>query len=66
MTGQIFMTWGAKIVHFSPWRDANVAVTVPGGDRRWTPEEIATALNTAAFNSRHPGLRQSFEAIQNM
>jgi NAD(P)-dependent dehydrogenase (short-subunit alcohol dehydrogenase family) len=65
VTGQIFMTWGAKIVHFTPWRP-NVAVTVPGGDRRWTPEEIATALNTSAFNSRHPGLRQSFEAIQNM
>ena len=65
VTGQIFMTSGAKIVHFTPWRP-NVAVTVPGGDRRWTAEEISTALNTSVFNSRHPGLRQSFESIQNM
>ena len=65
VTGQIFMTSGAKIVHFTPW-SPNVAVTVPGGDRRWTAEEISTALNTSVFNSRHPGLRQSFESIQNM
>jgi hypothetical protein len=41
-------------------------VTVPGGDRKWTPEEISSALNTSAFKSRHPGLMQSFDAIREM
>jgi NAD(P)-dependent dehydrogenase (short-subunit alcohol dehydrogenase family) len=65
VTGQIFMSFGPQIVHFAPWR-ANVSVTVPGGDRRWTPEEISAALNTSAFNSRHPGLMPSIEAIRKM
>jgi NAD(P)-dependent dehydrogenase (short-subunit alcohol dehydrogenase family) len=65
VTGQVFMSFGAKIVHFSPWRP-NVAVTVPGGDRRWTPEEISAALNTSAFHSRHPGLRAGIETMRDM
>jgi NAD(P)-dependent dehydrogenase (short-subunit alcohol dehydrogenase family) len=65
VTGQIFMSTGARIVHFHPWQP-HVAVTVPGGDRKWTPEEISEALNTSAFHSRHPGLRQSFEVLRNL
>jgi NAD(P)-dependent dehydrogenase (short-subunit alcohol dehydrogenase family) len=65
VTGQIFMSFGAQIVHFTPWRP-HVAVTVPGGDRKWNPEEISAALNTSAFNSRHPGLMPSIEAIRRM
>jgi NAD(P)-dependent dehydrogenase (short-subunit alcohol dehydrogenase family) len=65
VTGQIFLSSGPKIVHFHPWLP-NVAVTVPGGNRKWTPEEVSSALNTSAFHSRHPGLQQSFEAIRNM
>jgi NAD(P)-dependent dehydrogenase (short-subunit alcohol dehydrogenase family) len=65
VTGQIFMSWGAEIFHFAPWTP-DVAVTVPGGDRKWTPEEIAVALNTALYKSRHPGLRASMEAMRKM
>jgi NAD(P)-dependent dehydrogenase (short-subunit alcohol dehydrogenase family) len=65
VTGQVFMSWGAQIVHFHPWRP-NVSVTVPGGDRKWTPEEIDRALNTAAFHTRHPGLRAGLEAMRQM
>jgi len=32
-----------------------VTVTVPGGDRKWEPEEIGVALNTFAFSTRNPG-----------
>jgi NAD(P)-dependent dehydrogenase (short-subunit alcohol dehydrogenase family) len=65
VSGQVFMSWGADIVHFHPWTP-NVRVAVPGGDRKWTPEEINTALNTAAFSTRHPGLRPSLEAMRSM
>jgi NAD(P)-dependent dehydrogenase (short-subunit alcohol dehydrogenase family) len=65
VTGQIFMSFGAKIVHFHPWQP-HAAVTVPGGDRKWAPEEITAALNAAAFNCRHPGLMQGIEAIRQM
>lgn len=63
VTGQIFMSAGAQIVHMRTW-DANAAVTVPGGNRRWTPEEIATALNSSAFGSRHRGLQASIASIR--
>ena len=33
-----------------------MTVTVPGGDRKWEPEEIGTAMNSVVFGSRHPGL----------
>ena len=65
VTGQIFMSSGARIIHFHPWQP-HVAVSVPGGERKWAPEEISEALNTAAFHSRHPGLRQSFEAMRSL
>jgi NAD(P)-dependent dehydrogenase (short-subunit alcohol dehydrogenase family) len=63
VTGQVFMSWGGSVTHFQPWTP-NVSVTVPGGDRKWTPEEINTALNTAAFGTRHPGLRPSLESMR--
>lgn len=56
VTGQIFMSIGTRITHVNPWLP-NVTVTVPGGDRKWTPEEVNTALNTSVFKTRHPGLR---------
>jgi NAD(P)-dependent dehydrogenase (short-subunit alcohol dehydrogenase family) len=65
VSGQIFMSWGAQIVHFAPWTP-DVSVTVPGGDRKWTPEEIAVALNTSLYKSRHPGLWASMQAMRNM
>jgi NAD(P)-dependent dehydrogenase (short-subunit alcohol dehydrogenase family) len=65
VSGQIFMSWGAQILHFAPWTP-DVSVTVPGGDRKWTPEEVAVALNTSLFKSRHPGLRQSMEGMRKM
>jgi NAD(P)-dependent dehydrogenase (short-subunit alcohol dehydrogenase family) len=63
VTGQVFMLWASDLTHFRPW-SANVSVTVPGGDRKWTPEEINAALNATAFGSRHPGLRASLEALR--
>jgi NAD(P)-dependent dehydrogenase (short-subunit alcohol dehydrogenase family) len=54
VTGQVFMSKGASITHYTPWQQ-NVTVTVPGGDRKWEPEEIGIALNTFAFSTRHPG-----------
>jgi NAD(P)-dependent dehydrogenase (short-subunit alcohol dehydrogenase family) len=65
VTGQIFMSWGAQILHFAPWTP-DVSVTVPGGDKKWTPEEIAVALNTSLYKSRHPGLRASMEGMRKM
>ena len=65
VTGQVFMSWGADIVHFHPWMP-NVRVAVPGGDRKWTPDEINSALNTAAFGTRHPGLHPSLQAMRAM
>ena len=65
VTGQIFMSWGAQIIHFSPWAP-DVSVTVPGGEKKWTPEEIAVALNNSLYKSRHSGLRAGLDAIRNM
>ena len=45
----------ASITHYQPWT-RNGTVTVPGGDRKWEPEEIGTAMNSVVFGSRHPGL----------
>ena len=60
VTGQVFLSMGASITHFRPWTP-NVTVTVPGGDRKWRPEEIGVALDTLAFGSRHPGLQGGAE-----
>ena len=65
VSGQIFMSWGTQILHFAPWTP-DVSIAVPGGDRRWTPEEIAVALNTSLYKSRHPGLRASMQAMRDM
>jgi NAD(P)-dependent dehydrogenase (short-subunit alcohol dehydrogenase family) len=54
VTAQVFMSKGPSITHYIPWQQ-NVTVTVPGGDRKWQPEEVGMALNTFAFGSRHPG-----------
>ena len=60
VTGQIFLAGGATITHYQPFQ-RNATVTVPGGDRKWNPEEIGTALNGVVFKSRHPGLRGGAE-----
>ena len=60
VTGQVFMSSGARIIHFQPWTPGTV-VTVPGGNRKWEPEEINTAMNSLVFRSRHPGLMGGFE-----
>jgi NAD(P)-dependent dehydrogenase (short-subunit alcohol dehydrogenase family) len=60
VTGQVFLSMGESITHFQPWTP-NVTVTVPGGNRRWRPEEIGVALDTLAFGTRHPGLRGGAE-----
>jgi len=56
VTGQVFFSHGASIIHFHPWT-AGAKVTVPGGNRKWEPEEIGEALNSMVFHTRHPGLR---------
>jgi NAD(P)-dependent dehydrogenase (short-subunit alcohol dehydrogenase family) len=63
VTGQVFMARGADVMHFNPWA-VNVTVSTPGGDRKWTPEELNVALNTRAFRSRTVGLRASLEAFR--
>jgi NAD(P)-dependent dehydrogenase (short-subunit alcohol dehydrogenase family) len=63
VTGQVFMSWGADVAHFSPWT-ARAVVSVPGGDRKWTPEELNVALNTKAFASRHAGLWAGLESMR--
>ena len=60
VTGQVFMSQGANIMHYHPWM-RNVTVTVPGGDRKWRPEEVNAAMNGLVFHSRHPGLRWGAE-----
>jgi NAD(P)-dependent dehydrogenase (short-subunit alcohol dehydrogenase family) len=55
VTGQVFFSQGPNVVHFNPWTPGGV-VRVPGGDRKWDPEELDVALNTLAFHSRHGGL----------
>lgn len=56
VSGQVFMTQADRIIHYHPWT-RNVVLQVPGGGRKWEPEEIGPALNTFAFGSRHAGLR---------
>ena len=60
VTGQVFMSSGADIIHFQPWAVGG-RVTVPGGDRKWRPEEINTAMNSLVFSSRPAGLRGGAE-----
>jgi NAD(P)-dependent dehydrogenase (short-subunit alcohol dehydrogenase family) len=60
VTGQVFMSSGPNIIHYQPWT-ASATITVPGGDRKWRPEEIGTAMNSVVFGSRHPGLRGGAE-----
>ena len=60
VTGQVFLSIGPSITHYQPWTP-NATVTVPGGNRKWTPEEIGVALDTLAFRTRHPGLRGGAE-----
>jgi NAD(P)-dependent dehydrogenase (short-subunit alcohol dehydrogenase family) len=61
VNGQVFFFGqGTKVTHFSPWTP-NAVVTVPGGDRKWDPEELGRALDTLAFGSSHGGLRSGAE-----
>jgi hypothetical protein len=55
------MSIGTQVTHIQPW-SPNVTVAVPGGDRKWTPEEVGSAVNTSVFQTRHPGLRALLEA----
>jgi NAD(P)-dependent dehydrogenase (short-subunit alcohol dehydrogenase family) len=63
VTGQVFMAGGTDVTHFHPWTP-NVTLSVPGGDRRWEPEELGTALNTQVFASRHAGLRAYLQQVR--
>jgi NAD(P)-dependent dehydrogenase (short-subunit alcohol dehydrogenase family) len=56
VTGQVFFSQGTKVTHFNPWMP-NAVVGVPGGDRKWDPEELGEALNTVVFRTQHGGLR---------
>ncbi|HEY3941386.1 MAG TPA: SDR family oxidoreductase [Acidimicrobiales bacterium] len=56
VTGQVFFSQGTKVTHFNPWLP-NGVVSVPGGDRKWDPEELGEALNTVVFRTQHGGLR---------
>jgi NAD(P)-dependent dehydrogenase (short-subunit alcohol dehydrogenase family) len=60
VTGQVFMSTGPRIIHFQPWT-MGTTVTVPGGNRKWTPEEVNLAMNTMVFHTRHAGLRGGAE-----
>ena len=62
VTGQVFLSMGTSITHYLPWTP-NVTVTVPGGNRKWAPEEVGIALDTLAFRTRHPGLRRGAEFL---
>ncbi|HLG67627.1 MAG TPA: SDR family oxidoreductase, partial [Acidimicrobiales bacterium] len=57
VNGQVFFfSQGTRVVHFDPWTPRGV-VGVPGGDRKWDPEELGHALNTVIFRTEHGGLR---------
>ncbi|HLG67319.1 MAG TPA: SDR family NAD(P)-dependent oxidoreductase [Acidimicrobiales bacterium] len=60
VTGQVFAAGGTTITHYRPWTRETV-LTVPGGNRKWRPEEVGTALNSLAFGSRHGGLSGAAE-----
>jgi NAD(P)-dependent dehydrogenase (short-subunit alcohol dehydrogenase family) len=60
VTGQIFFSQGPSITHYHPFM-RNATITVPGGDRKWDPAEIGTAMNGVVFRSKHPGLRGGAE-----
>jgi NAD(P)-dependent dehydrogenase (short-subunit alcohol dehydrogenase family) len=55
VSGQVFLTIGGTVTHFAPWAP-DVAVTVPGNNRRWDPAELGRAVDQLVFRSRHPGL----------
>lgn len=60
VSGQAFFSHGTKVTHFSPWTP-NGVVSVPGGDRKWDPEELDEAMNTVVFRTQHGGLRSGAE-----
>ncbi|WP_419928848.1 SDR family NAD(P)-dependent oxidoreductase [Candidatus Poriferisocius sp.] len=60
VSGQSFLSVAGTITHFNPWT-AGTAVTVPGSDRRWHPAELAHAMETLVFKTRHPGLMGGME-----
>ncbi|MGE0879117.1 MAG: SDR family NAD(P)-dependent oxidoreductase [Acidimicrobiia bacterium] len=55
VTGQVYMYQGESIIHYHPWT-RHVVLDVPGGGRKWNPEEIGPIMNANVFHSRHPGL----------
>jgi NAD(P)-dependent dehydrogenase (short-subunit alcohol dehydrogenase family) len=60
VAGQIFLSSGPSITHYHPFAPGNT-VTVPGGDRKWRPEELADAIETVLLPTRHPGLRRGLQ-----
>jgi NAD(P)-dependent dehydrogenase (short-subunit alcohol dehydrogenase family) len=60
VNGQVFFSQGTRVTHFNPWMP-NGVVSVPGGDRKWDPEELNQALNTDVFRTQHGGLRSGVE-----
>jgi NAD(P)-dependent dehydrogenase (short-subunit alcohol dehydrogenase family) len=61
VNGQVFFFGqGTRVTHFHPWTP-NAVVSVPGGDRKWDPEELGRAVDTLVFRSNHGGLRSGAE-----
>ena len=45
---------------------ARATLGVPGGDRKWDPEELATEMDTKVFGTRHFGLRGGLGSLRPM
>jgi NAD(P)-dependent dehydrogenase (short-subunit alcohol dehydrogenase family) len=65
VTGQVFMAGGTSVTIFNPWMP-RATLGVPGGDRKWDPEELATAMDIKVFGSRHMGLRGGLGSLRPM
>jgi NAD(P)-dependent dehydrogenase (short-subunit alcohol dehydrogenase family) len=60
VSGQIFLSSGPSITRYHPFY-AGETITVPGGDRKWRPEELADAMDTVLLRTRHPGIRRGMQ-----
>jgi NAD(P)-dependent dehydrogenase (short-subunit alcohol dehydrogenase family) len=60
VAGQIFLSSGPRVTHYHSFT-AGESVTVPGGNREWSPEELADAMDTVVLRTRHAGLRRGLQ-----